>query len=152
MLMIWRVCYFHHDQESIPTDMPLVLCVSVECSHIWQPKSIFTIDWANTTNILLLLEYNSYIRRNSLQYNLHTYIRTWYKSKILHKQDLSTRKKNVSNVRRNQYEMYVENNKNGKNMGLHTIKKINEISQNILCSFTNKTTNNQSKSSPHDIL
>jgi hypothetical protein len=48
--------------------------------------------------------------------------------------------------------MYVENNKNGKNMGLYTIKNFNEISQNILCSFTNKTTNNQSKYSPHDNL
>ncbi len=48
--------------------------------------------------------------------------------------------------------MYVENNKNGKNMGLHTIKNFNEISQNILRSFTNKTTNNQSKYSPHDNL
>jgi hypothetical protein len=48
--------------------------------------------------------------------------------------------------------MYVENNKNGKNMGLHTIKNFNEISQNIMCSFTNKNTNNQSKYSPHNNL
>ncbi len=48
--------------------------------------------------------------------------------------------------------MYEENNKNGKNMGLHTIKIFNEMSQNILCSFTNKTTNIQSKYSPHDNL
>ncbi len=49
-----------------------------------------------------ILEYNSYICRNLVQakiigsrnqYNLHTYIRTWYKSKILNTQDLSTRKK-----------------------------------------------------------
>jgi hypothetical protein len=48
--------------------------------------------------------------------------------------------------------MYVENNKNEKNMGLHTIKIFNEVSQNILCSLTNKTTNNQSKYSPHNNL
>ncbi len=36
MLMISRVCYFHRDQENIPTDMPRVLCVTVECNHIWQ--------------------------------------------------------------------------------------------------------------------
>ncbi len=48
--------------------------------------------------------------------------------------------------------MYVENNKSGKNMGLHTIKNFNEVSQDILCSFTNKTTKKQSKYSPHDNL
>ncbi len=48
--------------------------------------------------------------------------------------------------------MYVEDNKNGKTMGLHTIKHLNEISHDILCSFTNKTTNNQSKYSPHNNL
>ncbi len=62
------------------------------------------------------------------------------------------KKKNVSNVHKNQYEMYVEINKNGKNIGLHTIKIFNEISKNTLCSFTNKTTNNQSKYSPHNNL
>jgi hypothetical protein len=46
----------------------------------------------------------------------------------------------------------VEINKNGKNMGLHTMKNFNEISQNILCSFTIKTTNYQSKYSPHNNL
>ncbi len=55
-------------------------------------------------------------------------------------------------VRRNRYEMYEKSNRSGKIMGLHTIKNFNEKSQKILCSFTNKTTNNQSKYSPRDNL
>ncbi len=45
-----------------------------------------------------------------------------------------------------------KSNKNGKTMGLHPIKHLNEVSQHILCSFTNKTTNYQSKYSPQDNL
>jgi hypothetical protein len=66
-------------------------------------KEIFTIDWANPTNILFhfgmqflhMKEFGTSkkIVGSRNQYNLHTYIRTWYKSKILHTQDLSTRKK-----------------------------------------------------------
>ena len=53
---------------------------------------------------------------------------------------------------KNQYEMYVEKNKNGNSMGLCTIQHLNDISQHILCSFTHNTTNYQSKYSPQDNL